>query len=209
MVAVPDPSPRQQQLIDELVALFLADGFRQFTLADIAERLHCSKTTLYALGHSKEQVTVNAVVRFFRLATEAVEAATAACADPAQRIVAYLSAVAAALRPASAAFMADLAAHPATRAVYERNTHAAAERVGELIAEGTASGAFRDVHGAFVADTVAATMRRIQTGQVLVATGLHDSEAYEELAALVLNGISATRHGSSRASGRGSRPRPT
>jgi hypothetical protein len=32
-------------------------------------------------------------------------------------------------------------------------------------------------------------MRRIQTGEVLAATGMHDANAYDELAALVLNGI--------------------
>jgi hypothetical protein len=85
--------------------------------------------------------------------------------------------------------MTDLAAHPATRAVYERNTQAAARRVGELIGEGIAAGMFRHVHGAFVADTVAAAMRRIQTGEVLTATGLSDAQAYDELAGLILNGI--------------------
>jgi AcrR family transcriptional regulator len=183
------PTTRQEELLDALVALFLAEGFRGFTLADLAERLHCSKTTLYGLGHSKEQVTVDAVGRFFRDATAAVEAATARETDPAARIVAYLRAVADALRPASPAFIDDLGAHPATRAVYERNTRAAAERVGELISEGTAAGAFRAVSGAFVADTAAAAMERIQTGAVLAATGMHDAEAYDELALLILNGI--------------------
>ena len=185
----PSATSRHAELLDELVALFLAEGFRPFTLAGLADRLHCSKTTLYALGHSKEQVTVNAVVRFFTRATASVEAATSRETEPSARIVAYLRAVADALRPASTAFMADLASHPATRAVYERNTIVAARRVGELIDEGIAAGRFRHVHGAFVADTVAATMRRIQTGEILAATGMHDAEAYDELAALVLNGI--------------------
>jgi AcrR family transcriptional regulator len=185
-------SPRLEELLDELVSIFLAEGFRQFTLAELAERLSCSKSTLYALGQSKEQLTVNVVVRFFRAATEAVEATTAHEQEPEARIVAYLHAVADALRPASAAFMSDLARHPATQAVYERNTALAALRVGELIADGIATGAFRDVHGAFVADTVAATMTRIQTGAVLAATGLHDAEAYDELATLVLSGVRAT-----------------
>ena len=81
--------------------------------------------------------------------------------------------------------------HPATRRVYEHNTELAATRVRQLIDDGTASGAFRAVHGAFVADSVAAIMSRIQTGAVLAATGLHDADAYDELAALVLDGIRA------------------
>lgn len=180
---------RRELLLDRLVTLFLAEGFRHFTLAQIASELHCSKTTLYALGHSKEQVTVNAVVRFFRTAARAVELRVAEKDDPAERIVAYLQAVAAALRPASAAFMRDLAGHPPSRTVYEQNTRFAAERVGELVDEGVREGAFRPVHAAFVADTIASTMVRIQSGAVRDATALSDAEAYDELAALVLNGI--------------------
>ena len=185
----PPETSRRRLMLDRLLDVFLAEGFRQFTLAELAERLHCSKTTLYTLGLSKEQVTVNAIVHFFKDATVWIEATTKLTVDPADRLVTYLQCVADALRPASPAFMADLAAHPATRVVYERNTLAAAERVGELIDEGIALGVFRRVHGAFVADTVAATMRRIQTGEVLAATGMQDAEAYDQLAALVLNGI--------------------
>src|ERR1700683_4953869 len=102
MIVMPlSATARHDQLRDELVALFLAEGFRPFTLAELAERLHCSKTTLYALGHSKEQVTVNTVVRFFQVATSSVESATAEQTEPAARIVAYLRAVADALRSAS------------------------------------------------------------------------------------------------------------
>jgi len=176
-------------LLDELVELFLAEGFRHFTLAQLAARLRCSKTTLYGIGHSKEQLTANVVKQFFRTATAAVETRTAAAATPAERIAEYLRAVADQLRPASPAFIADLAAHPVAREVYERNTAIAAERVSQLIAEGVAAGDFRDVHAAFVADTVTAAMTRIQSGQVRAATGLRDADAYDELAALVLDGV--------------------
>lgn len=180
---------RHVELLDELVALFLVEGFRTFTLADLAARLRCSKTTLYALGQTKEQVTVNAVRHFFRNATDNVEAQVARRRTPATRIVAYLRAIGTELHAASPAFMADLAAHAATRDVYERNTAAASERVRGLIADGVAAGEFRAVHAAFVADAVAATMQRIQSGAVLAATGLSDAEAYDQLAALVLDGI--------------------
>jgi hypothetical protein len=85
--------------------------------------------------------------------------------------------------------MRDLAANPATRAAYEANTAMAAERVRQLVAEGSASGDFRGVNGPFVADVVASVMVRIQSGDVRRAVGLHDADAYDELAALVLSGI--------------------
>jgi AcrR family transcriptional regulator len=188
------PTARREELLDQLVSLFLAEGFRHLTLADLSGRLHCSRSTLYALGDTKDQVTVNVVRRFFRTATEQVESAIAAPATPGERLAGYLQAIGDALRPASAAFMADLAAHPFARDIYQQNTRIAARRVGELIAEGVSSGEFRPVHGSFVADTAAATMARIQSGAVLEATGLADADAYDELAALVLEGIRSPRH---------------
>jgi AcrR family transcriptional regulator len=185
------PTDRREELADQLVELFLAEGFRHLTLADIAARLRCSKSTLYTLGQTKEQVTVNVVRRFFQAATEQVESATAAHPTPGERIVAYLRAIGQALRPASPRFMADLAGNAFAREIYQQNTAIAARRVRELIAEGVLTGEFRPVHASFVADTAAATMRRIQTGAVREATGLADADAYDELAALVLEGIRA------------------
>jgi AcrR family transcriptional regulator len=181
---------RRSELVASLVQVFLEDGFARFTLGDLADRLRCSKSTLYWVGHSKEQLTVNTVIEFFRGATAAVEADTAAAGpDPSDRLVAYLRGVAQALRPASATFMRDLAAHPATAAVYERNTQAAASRVRDLISDGVSSGAFRAVHGQFVATVVAQTMHQIQTGAIHESTGLRDADAYDQLADLVLNGV--------------------
>ena len=181
---------RQAQLLDQLEELFLAEGFAGFTLEDLAVRLHCSKTTLYALADSKEQLAVRVVRHFFRRATAAVESRTATEEDPARRVTAYLEAVARALTPASRAFHRDLEAFPPGRAVYERNTAAAAERVSALITEGVAAGRFREVHPALVADTVTTLMLRIGRGDTARATGLDDAAAYRELAALLLHGIS-------------------
>ncbi|GAA3396861.1 TetR/AcrR family transcriptional regulator [Cryptosporangium minutisporangium] len=180
---------RRTELLDALVELLLAEGFVAFTLDDLAARLHCSKRTLYALAGSKEQLVRAAVVHFFRASTAAVEEAIAEVSDPAVRIATYLSAVAAALRPASAAFIDDVAAFAPAAEVYERNTQAAARRIRSFVDEGVAAGAFRDVHTGFVADVVASTMVRIQQRQVAAATGLSDADAYTELAALVTTGL--------------------
>lgn len=180
---------RQAELLDQLEALFLADGFSRFTLEDLALRLRCSKSTLYALAGSKEQLAHRVVKHFFRKATAAVEADTVTEVDPARRVTAYLSAVARALAPAGPAFHRDLDSFPPGREVYERNTAMAAERVRALIADGVAQGRFREVHPALIADTVTTLMFRIGRGDTQRATGLDDATAYRELAALLLRGI--------------------
>jgi AcrR family transcriptional regulator len=180
---------RQAELLDQLEELFLAEGFTRFTLEDLALRLHCSKSTLYALAGSKEQLAHRVVKHFFRKATAAVEADTVTEDDPARRVTAYLIAVARALAPAGPAFHRDLDSFPPGREVYERNTAAAADRVRTLIADGVAQGRFREVNPALIADTVTTLMVRIGRGDTQRATGLDDATAYRELAALLLHGI--------------------
>lgn len=186
---------RREELFDALVALLLAEGFAHLTLDDVAARLHCSKRTLYGLASSKEQLVRAAVVHFFRGATERVEAAVAARTEPAERVGAYLRAVATELAPASARFFDDVAGFPPAAEVYERNTRAAAARVQQLVADGVAEGAFRDVHTGFVADVVTAVMVRIQQRQVAASTGLDDAQAYARLAELLLHGLAAAPEG--------------
>ncbi|GAA4875229.1 TetR/AcrR family transcriptional regulator [Actinomycetospora straminea] len=192
-MAAPTPvrrgAARHSELFDALVELLLTEGFAHLTLDDVAARLRCSKRTLYTLAGSKEQLVRAAVVRFFARATERVEAAVAACATPADRVAAYLRAVAAELAPASARFVDDMAAFPPAAEVYARNTAAAARRVGELIGEGVAAGDFRDVPVSFAAEMVTATMVAIQQRRIAGATGLADAEAYEALATLLLHGL--------------------
>lgn len=184
---------RRSELFDQLVALLLAEGFAGLTLDSVAARLRCSKATLYALAGSREQLVRAAVVHFFRGAAERVEQQVAGVPGGRDRLAAYLLAVAAELRPASAAFFEDVADFGPAREVYERNTRLAARRVQQLIADGVAEGAFRPVHAAFVADVVATVMVRIQQRGVAGATGLADADAYTELARLVTDGISVGR----------------
>ncbi|SNS37347.1 TetR/AcrR family transcriptional regulator [Rhodococcoides kyotonense] len=184
---------RRAELFDHLVDLLLSEGFAHLTLDDIAARLRCSKSTLYTLAGSKEQLVRAATVHFFRGATDRVEAAIQGIDGCAARLTAYLSAVGVALQPASRQFMDDLAAFAPAREVYEQNTAFAATRVQELIDDGTSTGEVRTLHAAFVADVAASTMARIQSREVTHRTGLDDSQAYAELAALLTTGITGGR----------------
>jgi AcrR family transcriptional regulator len=180
---------RRSELFDDLVALLLREGFAQLTLDDVAARLRCSKRTLYGIASSKEQLVRAVVVHFFRNATARVEAALAAESAPVARLSGYLRAVAAELAPASPRFFDDVAGFEPAAEVYERNTRAAALRVRQLIDEGVAAGAFREVHAAFAADVISSVMVRIQRRQVAESTGLADAAAYGHLAELLLHGL--------------------
>ena len=185
----PTRSARQADVFQRLIALTLERGFAGYTLEQAAIVLRCSKSTIYALAGSREQLIRAVVVAFFRGAAERVEEKVAAEPDPVRRIQVYLMAVADELRPASAQFMDDVAGFAPAREIYERNTAIAAERVKQLILDGIENDAFRDVPTAFIAEVVSSVMVRIQRREVSKNTGLSDAEAYADLANLIVNGI--------------------
>ena len=180
---------RRTRLFDELLALFLAEGFSHLTLDGIAARLHCSKSTLYTLAASKDELVRRVTIDFFKRATADFEAALAQTDCASERVSAYLTAVGAALTAASDVFMTDMSEFAPAREVYEANTRAAALRVRQLIEAGVGAGVYREVHASFAADLIATMMVRIQQRGVRAATGLSDAEAYAELARLLTFGL--------------------
>lgn len=185
----PPLSTRQQAVFTQLVDLYLKRGFAGFTIEDAAVELRCSKSTIYALAGSREQLIRRVVVWFFRNAAERVEDQIAGKTDPLERLIGYLTAVAAALKPASPAFMDDVAAFAPAQEIYERNTTIATERVHDLIHEGIRAEAFRDVPAEFVAEVTSSVMVRIQRREFSRRIGMSDAEAYANLANLLVNGL--------------------
>ncbi|WP_214105208.1 TetR/AcrR family transcriptional regulator [Acrocarpospora catenulata] len=181
---------RREDMLVQLRELFLTEGFASFNIGDLAERLRCSRTTLYAVAPSKEQIVVAAVRSFFKTAAERIEARVAASDDPASRLAIYLEAVASELQPASAVFFADVAAFGPANDVYQENTQYAARRVQTLVTEGVRAGALRPVHASFVGAAAAEVMGAIQRGTIQASTGLDAAEAYRQLADLVMTSLS-------------------
>lgn len=189
-------SARREELLAGLIAIVLAEGFARLSLDDLAARLQCSKSTLYGVAGSKEQLIVAAVRAFFRGATERVEEHLDA-ADPAPtaRIRAYLKAIATELAPATPAFLADVEEFAPTREIYATNTAAAARRVADLVALAERPG--RPVGAAFVGAVAAELMPAIQHGRLGVGDRLDHAAAYTALADLIL----AALDGAPRAAG--------
>ncbi|WP_433152481.1 TetR/AcrR family transcriptional regulator [Actinomadura nitritigenes] len=172
---------RRAELVERLIEVFLDRGFAELSVAELAAVLRCSKSTLYAVAASREQIIVTVVRAFFRRATERVEAVVDASAGPRERVGAYLRAISAELAPASPAFFADLDAFAPAREIYKRNTLIAARRVQELVRE-AAPGA----DAAFVGAVAGQVMESIHRGEIKAQTGLDDSAAYAALASLIV-----------------------
>ncbi|WP_253777996.1 TetR/AcrR family transcriptional regulator [Goodfellowiella coeruleoviolacea] len=185
------PTARQVDLLNRLEALFLAEGFAHFTLDELAARLHCSKSTLYALAPSKEQLAVRVVAHYFKGATERIEQRIASVAAVADRIGGYLAGAADELRRASTTFIADVADFPPAMATYERNARAAAARIRSFILQGVRDGVFREVHATLVAEMAGMLIEGIQTGVLTDRAGVSGAEAFNALGELLLGGLAS------------------
>ncbi|HTR93167.1 MAG TPA: TetR/AcrR family transcriptional regulator [Trebonia sp.] len=183
-------STRRGELLNGLIEIFLAEGFTGFSVEDLAIRLQCSKSTLYAVAPSKEQLITAVVRAFFRRATEQVEARLAAEADPAARIGVYLDSIAAELVPASPAFYADLDTFAPAGEIYAQNTAFAARRVQGLVRDAQRPG--HPVDAVFIGAVAAKVIESIQQGQLRTLTSLDDAAAYRALADLIVAGIAGT-----------------
>ena len=180
---------RRAKLLDQVEDLLLAEGFTTVSMDDLAQRLRCSKATLYSIAGSKEQLVVQVTKQFFRHATEQIEGAVTAVADPALRIPAYLTGVGEAMSRCSLDFYADMIGFGPTADIYRTNSQAAAQRVQELIAAGVEEGALRPIDGNFAGQLVALAIEGVQSGILLRSTGLTAGQAYHEMADLLLHGL--------------------
>lgn len=177
-------------MMENLEKIFLAEGFSSLTVDEICRRLKCSKSTLYSIAGSREQI-IQAVTRhFFARATTAIEAEVAQENDPGRRIIRYLDGVGTAMRRNSVAFYLDMVSYQPTADIYHLNSDAAARRVRELIEQGVEAGAFRKADAALAAQAIALLIDGVQSGELLQATGLSAGEAFSELGELLVNGLS-------------------
>lgn len=184
---------RRSELTDRLIELFLRDGFAELSLDDMAKHAKCSKTTLYAVGSSKEQIILAVVRAFFRRATDEISGRLDPAAAPAEQIARYLTLISVALAPASPYFFADLDAYAPAREIYQHNTAVAAAYVQERVLE--ALGARSHVDAVFVGAVAGQVMNAIHRGEIQDATGMDDSAAYRALASLIAAGVSPQRAG--------------
>lgn len=180
---------RRDDLVGQLVDLFLAEGFLAFGIGDLAGRLACSRSTLYLVAPSKEQIVTEVVRRFFLRAAESIDEQVASATVGPERIETYLLAVAEELTPVSDRFYADLIDHAPAHEIYRHHTTIAAQRLQEMIGDGVEAGTLRGAHAQFVGASVVEVMNAIAEGRIEAATGLSDAEAYRELVDLVLSSL--------------------
>lgn len=189
---------RIERVEEDLVDLFVGEGFLHLSVADLAQRLSCSKSTLYAIAPSKEQLVTAIVGAFFKRATARVEARIATIADPVERIERYLVAISDEFAPTSPAFFRDIYRFEPARAIYQTNTGAATRRLQEFVSDASRLPGAVGLNASFIGAVAGQVMEAVHRGDIVLSTGLDDAAAYRALADLIVTCV----HGRNERTGR-------
>ncbi len=188
----PAPTPRQQRLLDDLESIFLAEGFRDVKIADLARRLRCSRRSFYELAPTKDALFVRVLDRYLSALRE--QGAKAAAGLPPERAFEpYLHPALEAARKLSTRAMRDITAHAPASALWERHTRQRMAGLRSLVERCVEQGVFRGIDPRLVAEVMSVSLRRISEPDFLRTTKLTYREAVSELYGLLLHGLAHGR----------------
>jgi AcrR family transcriptional regulator len=176
LASLPD-SPRLRRLLRDLETLMLREGFLHLTTADIAERLRCSKTTLYRLAGSSDDLFELVIRIWLARANDHSWQEYQLADDWPGRLVGFVTSPFL-NRETSSRFIHDLNAFPGGhRALigYERRRCAVVE---EILRQGIEAGVFEPVNPALAADLLHRAADRMLQRDFLASVGLSVSEAF-------------------------------
>ena len=179
---------RREQLLDELEAIMLAEGFAHLRIGSLAERLHCSRSTLYKLAPSKDELFESVYARWAdRIVAEAIAFAEQG-STPAEKIV-RMGKVAGRLQAkGSPEFWRDVRDNPTTAAVMGRTRAIGYRRVQAFLDEGIAAGTVRPMNTAFIGYLVWAGAVASRDPDLMIEYGITTDEAVELIGELVARG---------------------
>lgn len=154
-------SPRQIEIMDALSAIVVVDGFAGLTVADLADRLRCSRRTLYTLAASRDDLILNVVSGLFEQWENTAAAAAAVAGSGVNAVLAYLGAGLEAC-DAFPVFFDDVARVPDIAAVHDQHRLSRHRHIAELISVGVDNGTMRTCDVDMTAEMLDAMTERIR-----------------------------------------------
>jgi AcrR family transcriptional regulator len=180
---------RQRELLDALETMIVDDGFASLTVGEMAARLKCSRSTLYDLAPSKDELVLIVVDRRLRRIGRIKQERLDQIDDYADKIKMVISGKFLELRETQLRFMEDVAKTPAVQRLIADHFRYGVLQLREVIEDGIAVGRFRPLHSLVVAEVIDAALERIQRPDLLRDSGMTWDGATIELMELLCAGL--------------------
>jgi AcrR family transcriptional regulator len=187
-------SPRLRELLDALEEWIVTDGFASLTIEKMVARLKCSRSTLYGVAPSREELVLVIIDRRLRRIGAMKRDRLAALDSPAEKIRVLIGSQDLQIQSTSIRFMEDVARTPAVQRLIGDHLRYGVAQLQDLIQEGISSGTFRSgANSRVVAHAIDAALQRIQDPVVLRESGRSFDEASADIATLFLDGLVQSR----------------
>ena len=181
---------RHREVLDQLEALFLQEGFSGFSVRELAAHVGCSRRTLYELAPSKDELVLLVFDRFLHRVGRAALDSIDDSQPYAEQIRDYfLGGIE--LQRISLVFGEDLTDEPAARRLFDRHYGYVMAVVEQLVRSGIDAGEFRPVTPAVVAGLLAGSAQFFNQPDVQSDHDLDLERAVDELLDLVVRAICA------------------
>lgn len=178
-----------EEFLDGLTRLFLAEGINNLTVGEIAKRMRCSRRRLYDIAQTKEDLFHIVVERLFRGLLDKGNALIGSQQDPTITLAEYLDIGLQAVGRMSAAFFKDIEASIQNRDSFDAYQQGRAAGLAQLIDKGVTQGVLVPCHGQVVAETILGAALRLRRPTFLTRSGLTMEEAFQELYRVLLGGL--------------------
>lgn len=182
-------SARQEELFDTLETLALDEGFGALTVGELAARLSCSRSTLYALAPSKEELFLIVEERLLQRVHSNALACAERGSDPTARLMGYIAGAIETIRDVGTPYLTEILAYAPARQLLAEFQRTTIGHLRTLIEEGIAAGAFHALNAQIAAEVLDAAVSRVQDPRVLAETGLTASEALDHVSQLIIQGL--------------------
>src|SRR5581483_3397037 len=163
-------SPRQAEILDVIEAVFLREGIRGVRMGQLADEASCSRSTLYELAPSKEDLLLLVLDRMMRRIMRRGAEAMRSADDPVARIRAMLTSGALDFGALGPRFLEAVREHPPARMLFDRRVAEGIHVLERLIDQAVADGRFRPVSPDVIAEAIFAVVLRFTQPESLRST---------------------------------------
>jgi len=185
--------PRAAALLPRIEEIILHEGFSRLSVSDLADRLSCSKRTIYEIAPSKNELVLNILRGFFARIRSDAETTAALQSSPPQGLHDYLQVGVRAAQRLSQETVADIQRWEPALQVWQDHVRLRVQGFCDLLEHGIRTGAFRNVKSVLVAEIVFASLNRILQPEFFAATHISISEAFHEYYRLLMAAIAPER----------------
>jgi AcrR family transcriptional regulator len=185
----PRYSPRQQEVLDVVEAVFLRDGGRGVRIGELAAEASCSRSTLYELAPSREALLLLVLDRLLRRTMRRAAEAIDGAGDPVDRLRGMMTTGALDFAALGPQFLEAVREHPPSQRLFDRRLAEGRDVLERLIADAMEQGYFRHVESRVVAEAIIAIVMRFTDPQVSRSSNPTTAADLTEMVDVIIEGL--------------------